>query len=390
MTTFPANRANADYPVTPARAYYGDHDYEHFHVFRPSGSFSNSSLLIFCHGGLGHDPGDASMQMASGGVADQIHQDMGWPVVSVELPPVASNDNINREMTNVRLWPGPIVSLAKAVMFLKAHYDDPVLWGAGNSIAPGKVWGYGASYGATLFYQLALMPSGYFAADGLRPLARSDFYGGFDHRLQGVVGSQGQIDWTQFAFDPSVSLGVYGQNIHQVFMFANQGLEWGTQYGGSPGTTVTPADGVILPDQAKKSASPWWWLVHTSDGSAATEGNIYQPNRNVYFYNLWPQLLPGSSKEDSLRAGHFSPGTPRVEEDLGLAWYDPHHNFQAVPWALKLEALGITQRCVAGNATTLDGYDDINATIAQRSLVTATRTTPEDVTWWMQNVINVS
>lgn len=345
MATSPFRRMNSDVPGPTGYHYYGAHDYEHLFVWRPAGSFVNKPLVVYIHGGLGFNPGNRAMAIddpGGSGICTEIYNQLGWPLVSIDYPPCASNALPKWEVCNTMLWPGMLFSVARAIQHLKSNADGTteygeLLWGAGNSINPHEIVIVGDSFGGTLGSLLGLIPAGVIPTLGPTPLAFSNYAQEFDHRPRAVIVQQGQMDWTQFSLQPApAALGdVYDNNIHQVFMYDNTQMVWGKQYNPAGAPTNPPNQ---LPMRIKKDASPWWWLIQN-----------HAANRNVAFYLAYPAGNIGAYGAN-LTPADWNPGVQLLDEASGKAFYDPHHRYQALPTATKMRELGILQvRAVWGN-----------------------------------------
>lgn len=367
----PFRKSNSNCPGTSGYRYYGAHDYEHLFVWWPaSGSFQNTGVLVFLHGGLGYNPGNRALAVddpGGTGLATLMHGTHGWPIVSVEYPPCASNAVPKQEICNTALWPHQLFSVARALSFIRSHPNDSTpeglaMWGAGNYIDPNKVCVLGDSYGGTLAMLIGLIPESYFAVGMSQALAftREELSAG--PRPRAVISNNGQADWTQFGFEVAASLGdVYANNIHQVFMYSNQNMQFGSQYSGG---VIVPAANP-LPEHIKRDASPWWWLKRRNPDA-----------RNTAFYLKWPQGEPAGTTGDNLTPEDWNPGSQRLDEAAGKAFYDPHHRFQALPMAQEMVNQGIPVRTVWGTAAANPGGSSLAGWNVNQDVVDAAWASP--------------
>lgn len=363
MATFPLTKANCDVPGTDPYTYfwYGLHNHEHLRVWRPTGwdsaGFKNAGCLIHFHGGLGHNPGNGGINLtATGNWLQTLHETYGYVIVSVEYPPVANTSDPKAEHASCRLWPAHVFSCARAYSLVAGsaqggQYAEALFGrdGAGelNTISLKRTGVYGFSYGGTISLLLGLIPTPILSTRETLALSRTPWEYAAPITPAFCIHEQAQIDWTQFAMSPSQTIGTYRDNRHQVFAFYEDGVEWGTQYGGSPGTTIEPAQRV--PEHWKRAASPWWW---------AAEG--YVEARQTAFVGLGKKAQSTDPDQANLLWTDFEPGTPRIAEDQGKAWYDPHLNFGVKPLHDLMSELGLKNTALWGNASTNPGGNNLD------------------------------
>lgn len=354
MTTPPLDKLNCDVPGAQGNQfeYYGHNPSEHIRIWRPDDwattGFKNKPVIVWIHGGAGHNPGN-SMNPATGGYVDTLHTVHGWPVISIEYPPTAKNEDPKEDFGSCLLHPGYLLSAARALSYLKTNYGPGTdkgeeFWGldgAGdvNSIDPAQVVVAGFSHGATMALLLGLIPSARFPRDTDLPLGKSRLHYGASHVPRAIVADSAQMDWTQFALNPTTTVGTYRDDRLQIFNWFEDAVLFGRQYGGTPGTETTPNNKV--PEHWKRDASPYWWALRG-----------YPEARGVSFLLSGPKAVNSDPDQLNLTPAHWSPGVNHIEEDLGLAWYDPHHNFQTQPMGDLLTSLELQNWALWGNATT--------------------------------------
>lgn len=356
MATFPLTYLNCDFPGPGGFdfTYFGTHPYEVMRGWRTTGwattGFKLKPLIVWLHGGLGQNQGNQGLNLTSTtSWLIEMHETHGWPIVTVDFPPVEQTSDHKRTPASARLWPAHVFSVARAVQQLKARWNDPVLWGvdgagATNTIDPEQIVVGGFSYGGTLAMLLAMMPTSRLPQTTELFMGRSSKTFAGTHLPRAVVYDDAQVDWTQFSFNPSQTVGTYKDNRHQVFTWYEDGMEWGNTYL-SPGVVTVPTTAV--PIEWKKAASPWWWAAAA-----------FPEALSVAHVGSWAKATHTDPDQTNLVPADWSPGTQRLAEDLGKAWYDPHHNFQAKPWGDLLDQLGLLNRILWGNATTNpNGYN---------------------------------
>lgn len=318
-------RSTSDVPGASGRHAYGSHIHEHLYVWRPAIAYDRAPLLIFVHGGMWSDLGDYFINPANsypcGNISSMWFDELLWPVVSIECPPSAPQDNVKAAHASLRLFPGPFNAVSKAVAYLKAHAEDEALWGTGNSVSKSKFVLFGWETGATMAAVAALMPGSRKPATSPLIQGGSFIETSSDSSVRAVINLSGAIDWTQFVFDPAVSTGKFAYDQHQLFM-RGEHLTW-----------------TGLAQRLKKSISPWWWLESSMERHQAS-----------YWYNYY-HTDPTGTEGAALIGSDFSPGTPLNSFGNDKAFVDPKHWYQVEAWHNRLVYHHINARSIGWGVT---------------------------------------
>lgn len=222
-------------------------------------SFTNKPAMLFVHGGLWHNPGDDAcrpprMNTIANNLATLFASTTyGWPIISIEHPQSPSNFDQLRDIPSVAQWPEPEMYVAWAISFLKDNYTGAKrpsaeylrsggssgsqvkltkygeqLWGAGNSINPDALIGFGNSSGAATLLFNQLTPDGLYPRfEGPIAMTNDDKYPRSSHKLAGVIGTSCPCLWDTFHMDPAIGSGdVYGDEKHQHFQRKDSNRTW--------------------------------------------------------------------------------------------------------------------------------------------------------------------
>ena len=310
-------------------------------VWRPeSGSFQNKPCLVWFSGGLWHNPGYRATSLTAGSVTEQLALDLintyDWPIVSIHLPQGPSNLAAVRDIPPVSMWPEAEQYAGWAVSYLKDNWSAVAgttltqfgesIWGDGNSIDPDKIVTLGTSAGTTTTLCNAFTPDEWrpqwgsvLAQSNDRLIPRSS------GRPAAAVGGAGQMDWTQFYFDPSDQGPgrVYGDRRHQHFMRRNSSRTWPS-----------------LDMRYKAAASP---IILLQEG--------FDPNKTMPVWLRWSGGT-NTGNGGNLTFADWELYSVRDDIDGGKAFTDPHHSFQGRPMATALGAYGDARSAVYwGNDT---------------------------------------
>ncbi len=316
-------RLTSSVPGLTGRSYYGDGEDEHWMIWRGPAARRNMPCLLYIKPGHLFNQGErvmdphTSSSPALGDAVDLLYDSHGWPIVSVEFRPPYSADSPKRQPLSMRPWPGPILSLRKAMVRLREHWNDEALWGSGGSIDPNRIAVIGSSAGHTAGLLLACIPPSRMPSHRINGLHQGTLSN--DHRPNAVCGFIGQTDWTQWATNPADTTGPFTHEIHQYFMGLECGRAWST-------TELA----------IKKSASPWWWLPFLDPAQTA-------------FWGAWG-VQPTGGNGSNLSPSDFSPGTTQ-DSSSTESFFDPHHYFQAQPFEEALKRIGAKQRIIWGDST---------------------------------------
>ncbi len=332
--------------------FYGHEEFEEIWCFAPTaGEVADvpSGWAIGIHGGLFFKPGDEAMSMTGtgwSGVADALRA-QGCYVFVIDHQPVASNFDWRITPISYRLWPGPLLSVLKALSLLLSNttwdseYGPLFLTGAAASLSKNKVALFGHSSGADLAMLAALVPSGFFPIQGALGLGTDNFgYHEFP-RAMVVVNKIGQIAWTNYVFPTDGGLGpVYDGDIHQALSTDGSCGPWLSW-------TATPM-------RIKRLMSPVHWL---------RQG--YAEQRNVAFYHHY--LNSADPYGSALVAEDYDADTPQNDFAGLKAFADPHCRFQLWGAAMEWTKAGVPNRCVLGQK--LVTYDKSTGTWTEGSNV---------------------
>ncbi len=317
-------RATSSVPGASGYQFYGDSPHEHLFIHRGPAARANMPCLVYVKPGHSFNPGervmdaDTSSTPTTGLFAVYANTVLGWPVVGIEIVPVHSASSAKREPFSGRPFPGSILSVIRAMRYLRENAKNEALWGTGGSINPGQIAMMGSSSGHTNAMLATLIPPG--AVEGSYPNslgAPADNVE--DHRPNVCIGWIGQVDWTQFMLSPSGNLGPFRHDIMQYFHGQN--------------STLT---NTLLPNSVKRSASPWAWLPFA---------DVNRP-----FWGSWGQR-PTSGNGSALTPDDFAPNSIRNDTAGNKAFQDPHHYFQARPLERALKARGVPNRIIWGNSS---------------------------------------
>lgn len=304
------------------RVYFGEGEDEHFFLWPSIAPQQDMPLVVYLKPGHTFSMGERVMDPHTSSVGDlgttvdAISDTYRWPIVSLEITPPYSASSPKREPFSKRPFPGALLSLAKFIRFLRRNARNTALWGANGSINKRNIMVITSSSGHTLSLLCACIPPE--ALPYAAPNALGYGPGGEDHRPDAVVGWIGQIDWTQFAFDPAQTDGPFRFDVMQYFFGLNSGLT-----------------NTALEEQIKRSASPWFWV------------DRIEPDRTK-FWQAWGSR-PGAGKGRDLTPALWQPG--RIQSVEPAAFYDPHHYFQADPWDRELRRRGVKARTIWGTST---------------------------------------
>lgn len=302
-------KAEADFELR-----YGYEEYEVLLGFRPTANESaNAPFHVACHGGLFSNPGYLSMSQMGANIADTLRA-AGFYVFVIDHTPAGFNADWHLTPFSARLWPGPLLSVMRALTFIASNssYDSefgPTIFAdATHSIDPNRGSGLGSSSGADLMMLASLMPAGRYPVSGVMGLDLEQYSGAIP-RLRVVSNLIGQLDWTQYAFPQDGGLGpVYDNDLHQAISYPTGVGPWLTW-------TNTPM-------RIKKQLSPVWWLR-----------SGYPGHKNIHFYHSYPTAQNGYG--NNLDAADWEPGV--VKDDFaGLkAFSEPHDPYQAYGAAIE-------------------------------------------------------
>ena len=376
-------RANADCPATTrpenGAAVWLEHYYlphssglARLAVFRPAGSFQGARCAVFVHGGnLGSLTGWGAMTSALftgklGALAESLSA-AGWAIVTIDYPMCSVNRHQRlpggnpgntkilgswEEVFPLAMWPEQPAYVASAVQYLASNYtaaagpDTTIfgakLWGAGNSINPGKILLVGSEWGAQMALYASLQPTGYYPHERALAHDTMDTYvPRAGHRAPAVVAlNPGPIDFTQFyvgrdSFDPN----------YYYIDTATPGV--GNRWSLPPGTPFYLKSDRFHPfmraesfrrwsttAQAWKRQSPWFVLK---------EGHVENVGMSMFCEFEGAGYDTGGGGWDALlSASDWSPGTVRDNSAGGKAWIHPQDGrFQGEPWRVALQGYGL-------------------------------------------------
>jgi hypothetical protein len=314
-------RATSTLPGPTGYQYYGDGEYEHFLYWKSPIATSLAAAVVYIKPGHTFNPGFRVMDPSTsstpwvGTTVDTLFSTYGFNVFSIEINPPFSNDSPKREPACARPWPGQLLSAAKFIQYLR---ENAALFG----IDPSKIVVCGSSSGHTLAMLLAFIQDGRLPTDGPVGLHQRYYPASASHRPNAVIGAIGQLDWTQFVYDPTALTGVFAYDIHQYFMPK------------LAGSMTNSALGMHI----KRSASPWWWLQLGAGRNVCPQYGAWGTRTNA-----------GNAK--NLTPALWAPGTPRNNFAGQAAYFDPHSYFGAKAFEAELLKYGITNQIIWGDSS---------------------------------------
>lgn len=327
-------RATSNVPGATGYHFYGDSAWEHLFIHRGANIRKRMPCIVYVKPGHSFNPGervmdaDTSSTPALGIAAIYFNQVRNWPVVGLEISPVFSASSAKRESFQSRPFPGELLSVMRAIRYLRENSENEALWGVGGSLDTSKILFMGSSSGATNGMLASFVPPG--AVEHYSPAALgAPFDSAIDHRPNVMAGWIGQVDWTQFVLSST------GGGISGPFRFDTM------QYFSGQNSSLT---NTALANSVKRAASPWFWVPYAS--------------QRIPVFGSWGKR-PTSGNGMNLKPADFLPNTPRNDVAGKKAFQDPHHYFQAQPLERALKSRGVPNRILWGDvAENPQGFND--------------------------------
>ena len=309
-------------PVENDWIYYGeDHQHQRICIRKPNGTnptLQNGRWCLYVHGGatvgvVGSEfAGSESLgylEFPDTSMAEKITGDeLDSFLISVEFAPGnyakrGAEDTAHTQLAEPRLFPQQLLDVIRAIQFVKEHFDDPDLFGAGNSINPDLGWGYGGSQGSIYLLLADLMPEDWVRSHGQESYeagpSRENYPYEVSHRLNCITCGIPFLDFTQLNGDTEISdVGHESLTLLEKTDFADK-----------------------VPTNIKRASSVWWHLIDAGADDAG--GDLLDLNWFVWY-----------TAASSTTAWAWNPGV------VAQTSMDFHSTTQAQPLQDKLVELG--------------------------------------------------
>ena len=297
--------------TVPGPVFYARHRYAYLRIWHPTPwpASNVAKVLVRFHGGnpqfpfedvARRDPTNAELNAPS--LANKF-VDNGYVFINCEYPQGGSPSPISGTAAPIQAWPlgvhpVPAFFVARAIQWIKRHYNDSALWGAGKSIDPEKILAWGNSGGgvALLLSQWALNNSGVGSYHEGYPASLNTELPTESAKVRALYNDGAAINFAQI--DPLVCPSATMSFFTQAFLYQT--------------TAVTDPTGFAqVPLEQKKRASPWFHLIREEVGNRIP---IYSKYPTVDGLGRLLSLVDHPA--DQVKTGLYGPDDPAFAQAL--------------------------------------------------------------------------